>query len=95
MIAVVMRHGGIDPRKIVRAGYNLKEDFIEFGIFAVWKKGGWGLDEMANILIEAGDLAHTYGDRIQSMLVGLQTKGFSLLKNWDDEIEKGAANDYL
>lgn len=55
LLGVVRAKGGLDPLKVGK-DYNIREDFQQFGLLSVLKKGGGNLDEMASSLQEEGYL---------------------------------------
>lgn len=72
---IVAEGGGIDPKKAEAAGYNISEDFKQFGLNYVLKEGGPGIDDRATELISTGDLIPEDPERpADSLLHALQRK---------------------
>jgi len=85
--SIIRKAGGIDPTSLQAAGVS-KQDIAEFGAKGLLKKGGQKFEDLANQLIESGDIILS-GDEFPSvaLLDSIQSDATSL--SFADEVSPG------
>lgn len=69
LLGQIKKDGGLDPESIKKAGYNVDEDFKQFGLTSALKKGGMKIDSYASELVELGQLQVEIGESPTDALV--------------------------
>lgn len=89
LIGLVRADGGIDPDSLTAAGYNLNEDFKQFGLGFVLKKGGNKADSYANELANGGGYLQVRPNEepLAALVRGLQQKAKLFVDQKEEEYD--------
>lgn len=91
----ILARGGLDPNKLQRAGYNVNESFVQSNLKHILKKGGQGLDDIADQFVSEGLMQvpgdKNPGDYLLELLQSKEGRKISTGEPTKKELEEGIA----